>query len=113
MTTPPGPVPGFDDQLAHIDDRSAALRAAAAVAGTGARVPACPDWSVAGLVAHLGAVQLFWTAVVRAGRADEPPDPPLRGDQTPHGDLLDWSAGATAELLAALRAAGPDRGCWT
>jgi uncharacterized protein (TIGR03083 family) len=113
MTTPTGPVPGFDDQLAHIDDRSAALRAAAAIAGTGARVPSCPDWSVADLVAHLGAVQLFWTAVVRAGPAGGPPDATVLGDRTPHGDLLDWSAGATAELLAALRAAGPDRGCWT
>jgi uncharacterized protein (TIGR03083 family) len=113
MTTDPGPVLRFDDQLAHIDDRSAALRAAAAAAGTGARVPSCPDWSVADLVAHLGAVHLFWTAVVSAGPADGPPDATVLGDRTPHGDLLDWSAGATAGLLAALRAAGPDRGCWT
>lgn len=67
MTTPPGPVLGFEDQLSYVDDRSAALRAAAAAAGTGARVPSCPDWSVADLVAHLGAVHLFWTAVVSAG----------------------------------------------
>ncbi len=113
MSTPPGPVLGFEDQLSHIDDRSAALRAAAAAAGTGARVPSCPDWSVADLVAHLGAVHLFWTAVVSAGPASGPPDATALGDRTPHGDLLDWSAAATAGLLAALRSAGPDRGCWT
>jgi uncharacterized protein (TIGR03083 family) len=113
MANLPTSLLSFDDQIAHIDDRSAALRAAAATAGTAARVPSCPDWSVTDLVEHLGAVQLFWAAVVGAGPADGPPDESVLGDRTPHGDLLDWSAAATARLLAALRAAGPDRGCWT
>jgi uncharacterized protein (TIGR03083 family) len=114
MTTLPAtPVLSFDEQLRHIADRSAALRIAAAAAGQDARVPSCPDWSVADLVAHLGEVHLFWTAVVSAGPASGPPDESLIGDRTPHGDLLDWSASATASLIGALRAAGPDRGCWT
>ena len=54
----------FDDMLALIDDRSAALREAAAQAGLAAQVPGCPDWTVSDLVAHLGEVQLFWAAVV-------------------------------------------------
>ncbi len=103
----------FPDMLALIEDRSDALRAAAAQAGMAARVPGCPDWAVSDLVAHLGEVQLFWAADVAAGPAVGPPDEDQVGDSEPHGDLLTWSADATAKLLAALREAGPDRLCWT
>src|ERR1700722_16709720 len=113
MTTSPAPVLSFDDQLAHIASRSEALRTAAAAAGPQARVPTCPDWSVADLVTHLGEVHLFWSAVVSAGPASGPPDESLVGDRTPHGELLQWSATATARLIGALQEAGPDRGCWT
>ena len=112
MTESSAPALSFDDQLACIADRSAALRAAAVTAGLDARVPACPDWSVADLVTHLAEVHLFWSAVVAAGPADGPPDP-ASVDRTVHGDLLDWSAAATAKMIAALREAGPERGCWT
>ncbi len=103
----------FDDMLALIEDRSAALRTAAAAAGFDAPVPGCPDWSVRDLVAHLGEVHLFWSAVVAAGPADGPPDEDQLSGREPGGDLFAWSAAATDALLAALRAAGPDRGCWT
>jgi len=103
----------FDNLLSLIEDRSAALRAAAAGTPAGARVPCCPDWTLHDLVAHLGEVQRFWAAVVAAGPAAAPPDDDSVAGRTPHGDLLAWSAESTAELTAALRAAGPDRGCWT
>ena len=103
----------FTDMLTLIEDRSEALRAAAAQAGMAARVPCCPDWNVSDLVTHLGEVQLFWAADVAAGPAVQPPDEDAVGDREPHGDLLTWSADATAKLLAALREAGPDRMCWT
>ena len=103
--------PSFAEHLAFIEERSAALRAAAAAAPAGARVPGCPEWQTADLVGHLGEVQRFWAAIVAAGPADGPPgDVPGR---TPEGDLLTWSAACTADLLAALREAGPDRPCWT
>ncbi len=102
----------YSDMLSLIADRSAALRAAAADAGLTARVPGCPDWSVEDLVAHLGAVHLFWAAVVAAGPADGPPEDEVVGDQKPHGDLLDWSTKATAALVSALHDATPDSGCW-
>jgi len=102
----------FPGALALIDDRSAALRAAAVAAGMDAQVPGCPDWTVADLVAHLGEVHLSWAAVVAAGPASEPPAEDAV-DVTPHGELLEWSADATARLLAALTEAGPDRMCWT
>jgi uncharacterized protein (TIGR03083 family) len=103
----------FSDMLALIDDRSATLRAAAAEGDLAAQVPGCPDWTVSDLVAHLGEVQLFWAATVAAGPADAPPAEDVIGDREPHGDLLTWSADATARLLAALDEAGPDRICWT
>jgi uncharacterized protein (TIGR03083 family) len=101
------------DMVALIEDRSAALREAAAQAGMAAQVPCCPDWTAADLVTHLGQVQLFWAAVVTAGPAEGPPPDDAIGDRQPHGDLLAWSADATARLTAALRDAGPNRICWT
>ena len=103
----------FSDMLALIDDRSVALQEAAAQAGFDARVPGCPDWTVSDLITHLGQVQLFWAAVVTVGPADAPPSEDVIGDREPSGDLLTWSADATARLVAALREAGPDRLCWT
>ena len=103
----------FPDMLALIEDRSAALREAAAQAGLAAQVPGCPDWTVADLVTHLGQVQMFWAAAVAAGPAEDPPAEDVIGDREPHGELLAWSADATARLTAALTDAGPNRICWT
>jgi len=106
----------FTDMIKTIEDRSAALRAAAAGAGLEARVPGCPDWSVRDLVAHLGEVQRFWAAVVSAGPADGPPAD-IPGDEAPAAgaaeDLMAWSAAATEALVRALAEAGQDRPCWT
>ncbi len=103
----------FSEMLALIDDRSAALRAAAAAAGMAAPVPGCPEWTVEDLIAHLGEVHLVWAATVAAGPASEPPSDEVVGDTEPHGDILTWSANATAALRSALQEAGPDRMCWT
>jgi uncharacterized protein (TIGR03083 family) len=103
----------FPEMLELIEDRSKALRTAAAEAGLEAQVPGCPDWKVADLIAHVGEVQLFWTAVVGAGESANPPGPDLVGDTTPQGDLLAWSADVTDRLVLELRNAGRDRMCWT
>ena len=103
----------FSAALALIDDRAAALRSAATAAGETVPVPGCPDWTVADLVAHLGEVHLSWAAIVAAGPASEPPPDEAIGTTEPYGDLMTWSADATARLLSALSAAGPDRMCWT
>jgi uncharacterized protein (TIGR03083 family) len=103
----------YDEMLSWIEDRSEALRTSAADAGLTARVPGCPDWSVEDLVAHLGGVHLFWAAAVAAGPADGPPDDDAVGDQTPHGDLLEWSAAAADKLIGTLRDTPAERGCWT
>jgi uncharacterized protein (TIGR03083 family) len=100
----------FDEMLELVSDRSDALRAAAGTADPEARVPGCPDWTAAELTRHLGGVQLFWAAAVAAGPASDPPE---WVEQEPSSDLQAWSAAATAALVAALREAGPERGCWT
>ena len=104
----------FDEQLALVESRSAALRGAVAGAGDlGALVPSCPDWALRDLVTHLGQVHRSWTATVLAGPADKPPSETSIEGVTPRGDLLEWSAESTRLLLTALRDAGPDRECWT
>jgi uncharacterized protein (TIGR03083 family) len=108
MDTPP-----FAVLLDLIDERSAALREAAAKAGPAAAVPGCPDWTVSDLIAHLGEVQRFWAAVVAAGPGQPPPDDGQVPGRVPSGDAAAWSAASTATLLGALRASGPGRACWT
>lgn len=108
----------FAEMIKTIEERSAALRVAAAAAGLDARVPGCPDWAVRDLVTHLGEVQRFWAAVVSAGPADgRPAGDQAPGDESPDAgsadDLMSWSAVATGELVRALLEAGPDRACWT
>ncbi|MEU9502465.1 maleylpyruvate isomerase family mycothiol-dependent enzyme [Streptomyces sp. NPDC048196] len=105
--------PAFEDLLALIQDRSAALRSS--VAGSpdlDVCVPSCPDWSLRDLVEHLTEVHRFWAAAVGAGPSEKPPTVALV-DDLPSADLLPRSAAATQELIAALRAAGPEEGCWT
>ena len=102
--------PTFDELLALIDQRSAALRdALAAAPDPSAPVPGCPEWSLRDLVAHLGRVQRGWAAVVTAA---DPAAMPDFGDQEPAGDLGEWSAASTAVLLDTLRAAGPESPSW-
>lgn len=102
----------FEDLLALIEDRAAAMRKSAARApDLDVRVPTCPDWSLRDLVGHLTEVHRFWTAAVAAGPCKHPPAL-APADDTPSADLLTRSATATRELIAALRSAGPAMGCW-
>ncbi|MFJ5884564.1 maleylpyruvate isomerase family mycothiol-dependent enzyme [Kitasatospora cineracea] len=108
----------FPEVLRLIEDRSAAFRAAlVSVPDLDVQVPTCPDWTLRELAQHLGDGRRRQAAIVAAGPGAEPPartDP--RGAPTAPRDraALDaWLAESTELLLAALRAAGPDRGCWT
>jgi uncharacterized protein (TIGR03083 family) len=81
-------------------------------------VPSCPDWSVRDLVVHLGRVQRFWAANVRAADPDRPaagdgdPDRPAV-DQPPDERLADWMRASTDELLVALDETDGSSPCWT
>lgn len=96
--------------------RSNARFAEAAAAGVlahgwAARVPTCPDWTLADLVWHLAEVQRFWAWVVRtraqglSGYAE-----PVRH---PDDELLGYAAARSAELEAALADADPAERVWT
>jgi uncharacterized protein (TIGR03083 family) len=105
--------PAYAGLLSLIDERSAALCAAARAApDLEVPVPGCPDWALGDLVAHLGGVQRFWAVTVRLADPSAPPTPEQRGDLDPHGDLVEWLAESTALLLAALRATDPETPAW-
>src|SRR5262249_6674161 len=59
-------------------------------------------WTVADLVEHLGAVQVFWTHTVQAG-GDPPDQDAIRTEQKPTGDLITWAEQSAACLVKALR----------
>jgi uncharacterized protein (TIGR03083 family) len=108
----------FPVLLRLIDERSEAFRTALLSApALDLKVPGCPEWTLLDLAQHLGAVHRRWAAVVTAGPADAPPaellSEDVAGAPREREALLAWSAESTQLLLDALRAAGPDRGCWT
>jgi uncharacterized protein (TIGR03083 family) len=102
----------FDRYLAQIDSRSAALRSAIAGARLEARVPGCPEWTLADLVEHVGGVQRFWAVVVSAADDSGPPPRSQTDFSSPSGDLVAWSSESTRLLLDALAAAGPSSPSW-
>jgi uncharacterized protein (TIGR03083 family) len=104
------------DYLAHL--RADSGRFAAVLAGTdpAARVPSCPDWSAADLVAHLTQVQTFWGTIV-AERLTSPPvgqesitDPGAPDDLA---ELLSRFQAASDRLATALETATPAQPVWT
>jgi uncharacterized protein (TIGR03083 family) len=101
------------DRAAHIDavDReSAALADALAAGPRDARVPSCPEWSVAELAEHVGRFTGFWTHVLceGTGRPKPPaPDPPAEGD------LGGWYLELRDHLVEELRATPPDTEVWS
>jgi uncharacterized protein (TIGR03083 family) len=100
------------DFVSVIEEESAALaRAMRAPGALSATVPACPGWTGADLVWHIGAVQTFWTAVVEHADTSQPAHPqPRRPDD--YG-LLDWYDRQRAALVAAFRRTPADARRWT
>ncbi|WP_030930966.1 maleylpyruvate isomerase family mycothiol-dependent enzyme [Streptomyces sp. NRRL S-646] len=86
------------------------LAAAAEEAGTGAKVPTCPDWQVRDLVRHIGMVHRWAAAFVAEGHTSYHPDgglPDLDGDE-----LLAWFRDGHRYLVDTLASAPPDVQCW-
>ncbi|OKJ05583.1 maleylpyruvate isomerase N-terminal domain-containing protein [Kitasatospora sp. CB01950] len=103
----------FPALLAQIDEHSAALRRTVAAApDPRAVVPSCPGWRLPDLLEHVTVVQRFWTSAVTAGAGFVPSRPELETGLSAEQELA-RSAETTADLLKALRAAGPDGPCWT
>jgi uncharacterized protein (TIGR03083 family) len=78
------------------------------------RVPGCPDWNLRELTEHLGRVQRFWAAGIRAGIDEQPEfeDESTWEGPTEASELAAWMRGSTAELLDALRATNYDAPAW-
>lgn len=106
----------FSDLLRLIDDRATAFRAAIAAAPSlDLPVPTCPEWTLADLVQHIGEGRRRWAATVAAG-PQATSRTPAQGDAVAPQEreaVLAWLAASTDLLLAALREAGPDQGCFT
>ncbi|MFE9424667.1 maleylpyruvate isomerase family mycothiol-dependent enzyme [Kitasatospora sp. NPDC006697] len=106
----------YTDLLRLIDERATAFRTAIAAApGLDAQVPSCPDWTLLDLAEHIGVGRRRWAATVAAGPGATARAEPL-GDTTAPRELealLAWLAESTELLLDALRAAEPDRACFT
>jgi uncharacterized protein (TIGR03083 family) len=103
---------GFDEAVDSIAEDSRLLSDVVASADLDTRVPSCPEWSVRDLAHHIGVVQWYWSANVRAADAQERSGgvlTPVPGDR----DLLAWLGWCTYTLLSALRVAGPDAPSWT
>ena len=104
----------FAELLRLMDERATAFQAAVAAAPSlDVAVPTCPEWTLVDLVHHLVEGRHRWAATVAAGPADAPavvsaPATPREREGVPA-----WFAASVRELADALRAAGPDRGCWT
>jgi uncharacterized protein (TIGR03083 family) len=73
-------------------------------------VPSCPGWTVAELIAHVGATWGWAAAIVRTGARDELPSSPEGAGGT---ELLEWAAEQSRQLFDALKDADPDSDCWT
>jgi uncharacterized protein (TIGR03083 family) len=108
---------GDDERLAVLASEGALFAATARANDLAAPVPNCPGWTLRDLVAHLGLVHRWVTRVVREergvgpGRAErralEDPDP------TDGSGLIERTLLAHADLVLALRTAGPELACWT
>jgi uncharacterized protein (TIGR03083 family) len=90
----------------------AAFVAAARAAGVDARVPSCPDWTVADLCSHVGRLHRWATEIVEA----RPAGPTRRWTNldAPEGPaLVDFVAQGYGPLADALGRARADETCWT
>src|SRR5262249_16689192 len=109
LSVPAGRLRGMDyiDYLDVIEQESAVLAETAGRPGTLAgALPACAGWTGDGLIRHIGEVQAFWTAVVRAGGVQPGQVPGAEpGEQQ---DVLEWYDEARAGLVKALHEVPPD-----
>jgi uncharacterized protein (TIGR03083 family) len=100
------------DVFRFIGAESGAAAATISPAALDARVPSCPDWSLTDLIWHLGRVQRFWAATVRAG--DAAPEFPAEETGPSEADELEaWFRASTSQLLEALHEVDWDTPAWT
>ncbi|MFF5015463.1 maleylpyruvate isomerase family mycothiol-dependent enzyme [Streptomyces sp. NPDC001165] len=97
--------------LETLDREGRLLAAAAELAGTDAKVPACPEWQVKDLLRHTGAVHRWATALV--ADAHTAPRPLTDGPDLDGAELVAWYRDSHRRLVETLAAAPADLECWT
>lgn len=99
------------DLLAALAREGEAFVAACDSIGMAARVPSCPDWSVADLAWHVGCVLDFWATIVgdRRDTWEGYVAPERPGDD----GLVAFAEDRLAHALAVLEAADPAQPNWT
>jgi len=99
---------GTDELVMHL---SAELGLLDAVRGADLSIPipACPDWDLHGLLAHLGVVHRYGQRMMATAPDEQVPPP---GDRPPPGpEIHDWLASGLSNLIAAMEADDPARRC--
>jgi uncharacterized protein (TIGR03083 family) len=77
------------------------------------KVPTCPDWTLADLARHTGAIHR-WAATIVATEAEGRVPVPEAGSPSESADGLgQWLAAGAAPLVDALRASGPLTAVWS
>ena len=98
--------------LAAINREAESLVRAATVAAAEARVPSCPDWTLADLLAHVGRVHR-WAATTVGVRAQERiPFGAIEAAPEPDARTA-WVRAGAARLVDVLSGADPDDAVWT
>jgi uncharacterized protein (TIGR03083 family) len=109
---PGHPLP-YDRYLEAIERETARFAATITAKDPTTAVPTCPDWTLADLTRHLGAVQR-WFSVLLTRVVQEPPRDrtvelglPEREDA-----LAEWLSTGVSEVLAIVRTTDPDAPMW-
>ena len=106
---------GYERYCTELEAEAGKIADAVHDADPALRVPTCPEWTLADLVAHVGTghrwaatmVERRVTEAVRRGEIDDidvPPDPEAR---------TAWLHAGADRLAAAIRDAGPQAAVWT
>jgi uncharacterized protein (TIGR03083 family) len=101
------------DYAEHVDAAVAGTQAMVAAfrqAPPDAKVPSCPDWTVADLAEHAGGFTGFWAHVLCEGTGRPKPAVP---EYQPGSSLADWYEELAAILASELRATPPETTVWT
>ena len=85
--------------------------AALAAANLHLQVRACPDWTIADLVSHLGGVYSWATAAVEGG--GNRPDKERARPPTDESELMPWFAEWRRRVIEALSARRPEEVAWS